>query len=104
MPGRDRTGPAGGGPLTGGGFGDCAGDPMRGSDTPRGFGRPRGGRGGRGWRHIYRATGLTGWQRSGYTAPTSDEATTLREEASRLRSMLESVEARLRNLKGAESE
>lgn len=109
MPGRDRTGPAGVGPLTGGGFGDCAGDLIRGPVAPRRFirswnGRSWGGRGGRGRRHVYRATGLTGWQRAGYTAPASDEATILRDEASRLRSMLEDVETRLQDLQEGQDE
>ncbi|MDP8221738.1 MAG: DUF5320 domain-containing protein [Candidatus Lernaella stagnicola] len=66
MPGGDRTGPAGMGPMTGRGAGNCAGYPMPGYANPvsgggfgygrgygfgRGFGRGRGMgfRGGRGW-------------------------------------------------------
>ncbi len=64
------------GPMTGGGFGDCAG-----GDTPglaaqgmrggRGGGVGHGGTGGgmgrgRGYRHMYHATGLPGWQRAGF--------------------------------------
>jgi len=66
------------GPMTGGGFGYCAG-----SDTPgpgaqgmrgagvHGAGMGGGGMGrgamggGRGYRHMYHATGLPGWQRGG---------------------------------------
>jgi len=57
------------GPMTGGGFGPCAGGArigMAGAAMPF---RGRGGgwgRGGRGYRNIYRATGLTGWQRGGW--------------------------------------
>jgi len=48
MPGRDGTGPAGAGPITGGGFGVCAGG-APGCGAGRGLGR-RGGRGyGRGF-------------------------------------------------------
>ena len=60
MPGGDRTGPVGAGPMTGRGAGYCAGYPVPGYTNPfvgRGwFGRGRGrgwfGRG-RGWRHWY---------------------------------------------------
>ncbi len=57
------------GPMTGRGAGYCGGSGMPGSMNPlpgygtRGWGRGRGG--GRGWRHWFRATGMTGWQRAG---------------------------------------
>lgn len=64
MPFGDRTGPLGMGPRTGRGMGYCGGRQMLGSVNTvpgRGFG----GRGrGRGWRHRFYATGLTGWQRA----------------------------------------
>lgn len=79
MPGGDRTGPFGSGPMTGRGAGYCAGYQMPGYMNPipgrggfgfgRGFGRGRGwfGRGGgRGWRHGYYATGMPGWAPAGY--------------------------------------
>ena len=60
MPRRDRTGPEGRGPMSGRGFGSCAGYPRPGYERGRGMGRERGsgrgrgfgrGRGpGRGWR------------------------------------------------------
>lgn len=60
MPGGDGTGPMGMGPMTGRGAGFCSGSGMPGFMN-------RGGRGmhgrGRGWRHCFNATGLTGWQR-----------------------------------------
>ena len=60
------------GPMTGRGAGLCAGYAAPGfaNFTPRrGFwGRGRGG-GGRGWRHRFYATGLTGWQRAGWGWP-----------------------------------
>ena len=72
MPGGDRTGPMGLGPITGRGAGLCAGyvAPGFANFAPgRGFGgRGRGG-GGRGWRHRFYATGLTGWQRAGWGWP-----------------------------------
>ena len=73
MPGGDRTGPAGMGPMTGRGAGFCAGYPMPGYMNPvggrgfGGFGRGRGG--GRGRRNQFYATGLTGWQRAGMGYP-----------------------------------
>lgn len=75
MPGGDRTGPAGMGPMTGRAAGYCAGYSMPGAMNPvpgRGFwGRGRGGGrgGGRGWRHRFYATGLTGWQRAAWGWP-----------------------------------
>lgn len=80
MPGGDRTGPAGMGPMTGRGAGYCAGYPVPGFMNPvpgRGFwgwgrgggfwGRGRGG--GRGWRNRFYATGLSGWQRAAWGWP-----------------------------------
>jgi len=74
MPRGDRTGPAGWGPMSGRGAGYCAGYGVPGymNPTPGGgaWGRPfGGGRGGRGFRHMYWATGLTGWQRAGMGYP-----------------------------------
>ena len=71
MPGGDRTGPAGMGPMTGRAAGYCAGYPVPGFMNPLaggGFGGwGRGG--GRGRRNWYYATGLTGWQRAGFGLP-----------------------------------
>ncbi|HUW57233.1 MAG TPA: DUF5320 domain-containing protein, partial [Planctomycetota bacterium] len=75
MPGGDRTGPMGMGPMTGRAAGYCAGygvpgtmNAVPGRGFPgwgRGFGAWGRGRGrGRGWRNWYWATGLTGWQRA----------------------------------------
>ena len=62
MPGGDRTGPAGLGPMTGRAAGYCAGNPGPGFSNPipgRGFGGRGGGRGrGRGWG---RSWGWPGW-------------------------------------------
>lgn len=82
MPGGDRTGPLGAGPMTGRGAGFCAGYGMPGYMNPGfgrgygfgagrggGFGRGFGGGMGRGWRHWYYATGLPGWGRAGYGYP-----------------------------------
>ena len=72
MPGGDRTGPMGAGPMTGRAAGYCAGYSMPGYAGP-GYGRGLGlglgwGRGwgrGRGWRNWYHATGLPRWARFG---------------------------------------
>ncbi len=66
MPGGDRTGPMGMGPMTGRGAGYCVGMGAPGfvNRTFGGFfGRGRGG--GRGWRNMFHATGLPGWARAG---------------------------------------
>ena len=69
MPGGDRTGPMGMGPMTGRAAGYCAGYPAPGFMNPYG-GRGFGGRGGgRGWRHGYYATGLPGWGAPAWGAP-----------------------------------
>ena len=73
MPGGDRTGPMGQGPMTGGGRGYCTGGNFAGAGYGgRGFygggGRGFGFGGGRGYRNRFYATGLTGWQRAGYGA------------------------------------
>jgi len=74
MPGGDRTGPLGLGPMTGRAAGYCAGYPGAGSLNfipGRGFfGRGRG-RGGHRWRNWFYATGLPGWQRAGWGWPPS---------------------------------
>jgi hypothetical protein len=65
MPLGDGTGPAGLGPMTGRAAGYCAGYPVPGFANPiigqggfgRGFGWSGGGRG-RGFRNMYRATGI----------------------------------------------
>lgn len=107
MPGGDRTGPLGQGPLTGRGAGFC-----RGADVPgfanagygRGFGFGRGG--GRGWRHQYYATGLPGWARGGHGyqpqpgvwQPLSTARTNARDELKMLRSEARSCEETLQNI------
>ena len=60
MPGGDRTGPQGCGPMTGRGMGYCAGYAMPGAANA-GFGMGRG----RGFRRMYYMTGLPGWARCG---------------------------------------
>jgi len=68
MPGFDRTGPMGMGPMTGGGGGFCTfRNPGIGPafSGPGSFGRG----GGRGRRNRFYATGLTRWQRGAFNYP-----------------------------------
>ncbi len=127
MPGGDRTGPMGAGPMTGRGAGICAGYDVPGDMNPafgRGFGGGRGrgfGRGfrggGRGWRHQYYATGLPGWAR-GYDYPyprsavapvdsgtvmnakaaQAEELTHLKEQARYFKGVLDDIERRVNDL------
>jgi len=73
MPFGNGRGPAGMGPMTGRAAGFCAGYSVPGYMNPipgRGFGGAGFGRsGGRGHRHWFYATGLTGWQRPFYGYP-----------------------------------
>lgn len=122
MPGGDKTGPMGAGPMTGWGAGFCAGYgipgyrnriPDRGSWFGVGGG-PRFGRGfrggGRGWRHVFYATGLPGWARSSWPsafapfyragAPYSEpeELADLKEQAANFNEMLDNVNKRIDEL------
>jgi len=117
MPGGDRTGPAGMGPMTGRAAGYCAGYSMPGYMNPR-YGRGFWGRGfgggGRGWRNRFYATGLPGWMRFGaYGAPSMYgapypkpdpewEKQFLAEQAEGLQSELDSIKKRLSELEGAD--
>lgn len=112
MPGGDRTGPMGLGPMTGRAGGYCAGFGMPGYMNPApgrgmGYGRGRGfrgrgfGGGGRGWRHWYYATGQPGWMRYGFNAapyqnPDPEiEKQELLHQAQALQSELDSIKKRL---------
>lgn len=118
MPRGDRTGPWGAGPMTGRSAGYCAGYGVPGQANPvgrgpglgfaRGWGGRFGGGGGCGYRHWYRATGVPGWARAGYSpfcGPTSmpptaeQEATYLENQVSLLRDRLQAVEQRLTELR-----
>lgn len=107
MPGADRTGPMGSGPMTGGGFGFC-GAPS----YPRGFSRSSfGGRqggfgrgGGRGWRNRFWAAGRPGWQRNvDWEDPirrrdVAAERGDLRQETAVLEAELQRLRARIEEL------
>jgi len=117
MPGGDRTGPMGMGPMTGRGAGFCAGFGVPGfmNRGPGGFfRRGRGGGGGRGWRNMFYATGLTGWQRAmgvpvGTAAeppPVSpeQELQMLKQQAESAAATLEQVRRRIDELTAAKSQ
>ena len=121
MPGGDRTGPTGHGPLTGRGAGYCGGrDAPDSWEAPRGRGflsdrggRRRRGRGmgsGGGWgRGAGRGPGFGRGRRGGggggdpELAPEAEgDAEQLRAESRRLRAQMKSVEKRLEELKESE--
>jgi len=104
MPRGDRTGPMGIGPMTGRGAGFCGGFNAPGYANPapgRGFGM---GGGGRGWRHMYYATGLPGWMRFGPYAERfrnldpEMEKQALQNQAEALQSQLNLIKQRLEEM------
>ena len=107
MPGLDRTGPTGMGPMTGGARGWC--NPSGGHFDRGNYGSlPGGGRGrGRGHRHMYLATGIPGrlrFRQAGQWGPfpapyTRDQETSfLKDQAAGLKDELEAIENRIRDL------
>jgi len=113
MPGGDRTGPAGLGPMTGRAAGFCAGFSTPGYANPVGgrgyYGRGRGfwGRGGgRGWRNWFYATGLPGWDRAGFgfsgpvgpTVTAEQELEGLKQQAEFLQNSLGQINERIEQL------
>ncbi len=118
MPGGDRTGPQGMGPMTGRGAGYCSGVAAPGYTSAgygRGFGlgRANWGGGGRGWRNRYYATGVPGWARYGaypppyavpgpYAEPDPDlQKQALKNQADALQAELDLVKKRLSDLETA---
>ncbi len=105
MPGGDRTGPLGMGPMTGRGAGYCGGFASPGFMNPAGtfgmgFGR------GRGFRRMYYLTGLPGWARFGYPtyagAPQLNEKELLKNQAGFLEEQLKLVKKQLEEAENAE--
>lgn len=118
MPGGDRTGPWGSGPLTGRGAGYCADDDVPGFANPapgrghgsgwfRGWGYGRGG-GLRGWRHRFYAAVRPFWARYAYgpvweypPPPTQEqELEGLKHEAGWLKVQLDAISKRIEELEG----
>jgi hypothetical protein len=122
MPGGDRTGPRGEGPMTGRAAGDCgypgAGYPAADYPGPlpgRGFGFGRGGGWGRGWRNRFYATEWPHWGRwfapawrgfpaYGPPAPLTREreADALTAQAEWLQGQLDEINQRLADLEDQE--
>jgi hypothetical protein len=133
MPGGDRTGPLGQGPMTGRGAGYCAGYSMPGYANPfvgrgwfgwgRGFGRGRGwfGRGGgRGWRHWY-GPWNQGWAPYAHGGPyygayaypaqtnvpdltPNEEMNMLKEQSQFLQNELKEIQERMNTLEKAQAQ
>ena len=98
MPGGDRTGPRGLGPMTGRRGGYCAGYELPGFANPvPGYGMRFGGRGGgHGWRNRFYATGLPFWARGGAVPPAAgQELAGLKNEAELLKEQLEAINRRI---------
>ena len=121
MPGFDRTGPAGMGPMTGWGRGSCGSRGYSGGGQRFwGYGRGYGRGWGRGWRHRCWATGMPGWgqmyppPRGRYYGPgepdfgpsysQEDEVAALKEEAAWLRQELNAIEQRLSEIETGQEE
>jgi hypothetical protein len=123
MPGGDRTGPRGEGSRTGRAAGYCSGNDSPGYANPMvgyggrgmrggagggirgGMGGMMGGGRGRGYRHIYYATGLPRWMRGGGypavqndTALAADDIGSLKREADLLEERLKSIIERIRSI------
>lgn len=113
MPRGDGTGPAGLGPMTGRAAGYCAGYSVPGYANPA-FGRGLAW-GGRGWRHMYYATGLPGWARWGGWHPVWGglgaqaawaqvdpelEKEALKNQVTSIESVLDRIKKRLSDLEG----
>lgn len=100
MPRGDRTGPAGAGAMTGRRAGYCAGFAVPGymnTTAPRrGLGFAGGGRG---WRNMFYATGLPGWQSYGYSPVSQqDETESLKTQAGWLKEQLDAINKRLEEI------
>ena len=112
MPGFDGTGPMGMGSMTGGARGWC--NPYGRSFAQGGLGPWFGwGRGrGRGFRHMYWATGMPGWMRFGPDGPwgfpsaapytREEEMAFLKDQAASLKDRLDAIDTRLREIESEE--
>ncbi len=109
MPGFDGSGPAGGGPMTGGGRGYCGTGVSYGPERSwsrgiAGYGYGRG----RGYRHMFWETGVPRWARwqsdrpGAYRKPNDsqeDQVRMLKAEAEALKADLTAIERRVNELK-----
>ena len=103
MPGFDGTGPMGQGAMTGGGRGYCAVALNSVGGRPFG-GRSFYGRGGRGFRNCFYATGLPCWMRSQRVRQVflskDDELAELKSQADYIKGDLEAIQGRIQELEG----
>lgn len=107
MPNRDGTGPMGQGAMTGGGRGYCA-MPIDAMGKRVGRCNSEAGRGGRGRRNCFYATGLPGWMRVqkgmqafgelGRTISQDDELGLLKKHADLLKQQLENTQTRIQSM------
>ena len=112
MPGGDRTGPSGAGPMTGRAAGYCAGFPRPGHAQPAGGagfgGRGPGRRARRGWRNRFFTTGLTAWQPAAAANPgpadPRQQLDALKGQADSLAEALEAICRRIDQLEADRSE
>ena len=119
MPGGDRTGPMGMGPMTGRGAGYCGGyaEPGFANRIVGGFVGRGWGRGGRGWRNMFYATGQPGWARMGMNLPGTamplgasrgmtrqQELKALKQQAEQAATILEDIRQRITQLEGEASQ
>jgi len=101
MPGRDGTGPAGAGPMTGGGWGDCGPRGITrgigwGVGRGRGFARGRGR--GFGWNRgtgFGRGLGFVGGGMAGGPAPYAADGDSLRRQLDAIEDQLSSLREQL---------
>lgn len=97
MPGGDRTGPAGAGPMTGRGAGFCAGDNQPGYVTGGGFGRGRGRGQGCGFRRCRRIPG--GWVPDFRNTAGIPEEAALKGELAHLKEQMNRIEKQIEQIR-----
>lgn len=106
MPRGNGTGPMGMGQMTDRAAGFCAVYPTPGFANPMPGAGAYGGRGGgRGWRHKFHATGLTGWQRGavpigayGQVSARVQALETLKSQAEYFENSLEGIKKRIEEI------
>lgn len=97
MPGGDRTGPMGHGPMTGRGLGLCAGYSSPGYSNP-GYGQGHGRGWGRGFGRGYWRRGRGFWGRSYYPEPYYQPAPT-KEEKKYLENIVKGLEEEIKDIR-----
>jgi hypothetical protein len=107
MPGGDRTGPMGSGPMTGRGAGFCSGTGQPGYASQGVGGGFRGGRG-RGRRNRFFGVGVPVWARSWDPGPAGaatlnpeQEKQLLQQQVQQLQSSLDAIQNRINELDGS---